>query len=1318
MLTIEEFYFLNNTLFNSAYIENGLPKTPAFQEDISQAFEQVKRLYNADRFQKANEATTENDFISTLLKLLGWTGIYQESFTLQGRNIRPDWTLLPDEETRKTYDATPLENRLPLVTAFCESKAYTVKLDSGKLNKDKNPHFQLIDYLNTLHIRYGFLTNARLWRLYDTRTTGRGKVFYEIDLEAIIKHDDLDAFKYFWHIFKKAAFMPSDTEPAPLDDIRTKSEQLTLAVEENLKAVIYGISGEDSLFEAIGEKLYQAYPEATMDEIYENSMAMLFRLLFIAYFEDNNARLLQEHLMYPNYSLATIYRNLADNTDCYLGWHRMNKLFNILDKGAVTAKIPLFNGGLFDPEKAPLLKDICIYDDVSLKGILERILFKTEQNATLFDCRRDYKSISVIHLGRIYEGLLEYRFEIADETIIYLECLEKGSKTKTLDGYFDVMDYQRIQKTHTITKLHEVKKGEIYLKSSSNSRKTTASYYTPTALSSFLVKEAIDRAIADGKKIPELKILDNACGSGHFLVEALNYLTQKAMDDYEHNPDLQALVETEKNRIIEKMTAMRLPVEPDEAQVLKRALLKKCIFGVDLNPFAVELARLSLWIDTFIFGTPLSFIEHHIKCGNALVGSKKADVTDFFLKRKGSNPLFQAQFTNIFDKLKDVVQELDNLHDTTAEDVEKSKKLYKEEIQPKLERLNRALDLVTFVKFKTLEKDKAAVLEIDGDTALEERILGDSANGLLKKIRDYAAKFRFFNYEIEFPEALYGFDCIMGNPPWDKTKFSDTDFFPQYNSRYRTMSNSEKKTYQIDLLDKPFIKARYDMESTLIALTNDYLKYEYPLNRGAGDGNLFRFFVEKNLSMMAKKGTLSYCLPSALMFEDGSKALREHIFGNYSLNFFYSFENRNGLFLDVDSRYKFALMQIHDVPQKEPVKTLFYLLEQNISERTPIPYDLETVRLLSPDHLAFMEMRSPKDLPILKKCYAAFPPLSGNWLDFRNELHMTADKELFIEKKKDNLWLDFRRELDMTNDKELFIEKWRDGLWPLYEGKMIWQFNPFFEQPRMFLDPQQFDDYLKDTEVRRMVADIYPTLQTETTPQIMAVLNALGLPYNPDSNSDNLKQLHKFIVPDRKFWRLGFRCIARDTDERTMIFSLLPRQCGAGNSVYSNIPKKYSIENRQVVIQTVSILRLSYAMSIFNALIFDYLARFSIQINANKTYLERLPIPQPTDEEIRAIPDYMKLVNNALKLTLANGFDAFAELAAEFGISRSDATLTNKQKLKTMIENDLIVARMYGVTKEDMEHILDSFKVLKSKKPDYVAGLLSALTDPGLLKSE
>ena len=171
-----------------------------------------------------------------------------------------------------------------------------------------------------------------------------------------------------------------------------------------------------------------------------------------------------------------------------------------------------------------------------------------------------------------------------------------------------------------------MRKGEVYLKSSNNSRKSSASYYTPSALSQRLVKASIDHAREAGRALQDIKILDNACGSGHFLVEALGYLTDLALEQLPNDEALQALVTSERDKIVEHMRSLNLTDIPDDGQILKRALLKRCIFGVDLNPFAVELARLSLWMDSFIFGTPLSFIEHHVQHGNALMG---ASVDDF-----------------------------------------------------------------------------------------------------------------------------------------------------------------------------------------------------------------------------------------------------------------------------------------------------------------------------------------------------------------------------------------------------------------------------------------------------------------------------------------------------------------------------------------------------------------------------------------------------------------------------------------------------------------------------------------------------------------
>jgi type II restriction/modification system DNA methylase subunit YeeA len=159
----------------------------------------------------------------------------------------------------------------------------------------------------------------------------------------------------------------------------------------------------------------------------------------------------------------------------------------------------------------------------------------------------------------------------------------------------------------------------------------------------------------------DLKILDNACGSGHFLVEALNYVTDIALAQLETDADLQLIVQQERIKIREQLQFLNLDYEPEDAQILKRALLKRCIFGVDLNPFAVELARLSLWMDSFIFGTPLSFIEHHVQHGNALMGASVQDFIDYNAIEVKQDDLFVENLSTRFDDLRTVMHELDTM---------------------------------------------------------------------------------------------------------------------------------------------------------------------------------------------------------------------------------------------------------------------------------------------------------------------------------------------------------------------------------------------------------------------------------------------------------------------------------------------------------------------------------------------------------------------------------------------------------------------------------------------------------------------------------
>ncbi|EJK6885790.1 class I SAM-dependent DNA methyltransferase, partial [Campylobacter jejuni] len=844
------------------------------------------------------------------------------------------------------------------------------------------------------------------------------------------------------------------------------------------------------------------------------------------------------------------------------------------------------------------------------------------------------------------EGLLSYFFEIANEDIYYVSYKEKS---KEIECYFDNYDFKILEKSKKVEKYTFYKKGQIYLKNSSNSRKSTASFYTPQSIANFLIQSALKDKL-NNENILKFKILDNACGSGHFLVGILNAITHIVLSDFDHFTNLKELYEEEKENILNYIKDFVQDYELDESDVLKRLLLKRIIYGVDLNPFSIELTKLSLWIDSFIFGTPLSFIEHHIKCGNALVGSSIIDFENLIKQNKEN--IFTNSITQEFEILQEVFEKLDNLQDTNEEQIKQSKQIYQNEITPKLDKLNLYLDYINSLHFAN--KEELQILKALSQDDIQNLSQNEQAKAIISK---YQKEFNFFNYELEFPEitenqVFKGFDIIIGNPPWDKTKFSDSDFFPQYKSDYRSLIASKKKEIQDNLLAKDYIKQNYEKQKAYINNLSEYYKKVYPLNKGSGDGNLFRLFVEKNLSLLKQDGNLAYVLPSALMFEDGSLTLRKEILENKTLEYFYSFENRQAIFADVDSRYKFALMLIKNTQANHThkIKTMFYKTDMNSLKNKDeiLTLSLKDIKKLSPTHLALMELKDKQALKILRKCYNAFQNLSFDYIDFVNELHM-------------------------TNDKDLFIEEFREGLLPLYEGKMIYQFNANFSQATYFLEKAKFDERLKSKELYR-------------------AKKATGKELNP-----------KLIKYDREFFRLGYRAVASDTNERTLIASLLPKNCGFGHSMFANAPKQYIVKDDEICMDIVPYEKILFVLALFNSLVVDFIIRNMVQINVSKSYLERIPLPQPSDEEIQNNEIYKTLAKNALLLQLYNDQNRhFDELKQEFSIKNEEIPKTKKAYDILRAKNDLLVKELYGLSDDEFSYMISTFKVLNEKQSEYI----------------
>ncbi|PRR59227.1 Eco57I restriction-modification methylase domain-containing protein, partial [Borreliella burgdorferi] len=425
--------------------------------------------------------------------------------------------------------------------------------------------------------------------------------------------------------------------------------------------------------------------------------------------------------------------------------------------------------------------------------------------------------------------------------------------------------------------------------------------------------------------------------------------------------------------------------------VLKRMLLKKCIYGVDINPISVEITMLSLWINTFIFGTPLSFIEHHIKAGNALLGYTKDEFFDIVKKKFESGfSLFKKRIKEIITILGDIYQKIKGINDTTKEDIEKSKKIYKEYEESK--DIDNLRIVFSLIKLYSLSFDKSLNIEfsdIASVISLIENILGNKTSSedkeKIEKIRKLSSYYKFFHYGIEFPDIQEGFDIVIGNPPWEKTKFNETEFFSKHIPNYRKLGIKEQNSIKQEILSKDNhpLSIEYNEEKNSIIAINNIYKFDFKYFTSGGDPNLFRYFVTFNLKLIKEKGNLTYLVPSAIWNESSSRILRKHIFARYKLNYIYQFENKKR-FKDVDSRFKFAIFQLSNIKESTSSFKAKFMIQSSDNILKEIIRDLKDskddaykgielninqIKKLSPIQESIIEFKDNEEFTLINKMF-------------------------------------------------------------------------------------------------------------------------------------------------------------------------------------------------------------------------------------------------------------------------------------------------------------------------------------------------------------
>ena len=870
-------YRTNRDLFSNYYLDEYLPETEAWDavsdEELQEVYDDIMGLWEREKSTaaKRNESQLEEKFIRPMFRKLGIPFEVEESMRRTQR--RPDYGFFVTEEAaREAFHRRDEGNDFyKNAVAVADAKRWGRPLDtrgSGEHERDfENPSYQIHVYLQEVDdAQWGVLTNGEKWRLYYGPTSHRLDSYYEVDLPTTLEKGDHEDFKYFYLFFRHEAFLEDSGGDSFLDDVYSESNVFAQELGEDL---------QDNIYEAIKvlSEGFMQYPESDLDEddlglIHDSSLIYLYRLIFVLYAEAEGRELLDTNneIYEQSYSLNSLKQEVAEELDSgdpkYHDWQdnlqsRLDELFSLIDQGSRSRGIPeedlyipAYNGGLFrtdpgedDSKEARFLANQRV-GDAYLARVIE-FLTRSQNGNGGGKIFVDYSSLDVRHLGSIYEGLLEYKLDVADEPL----SLDDGEYVSADEGD-DIV----------------VQEGEVYLTTGSGERKATGSYYTPEYIVEYIVEKTLGPLVDDirgslvgqsafgeggfarefAEKVLDLKILDPAMGSGHFLTSVIDYLAREIIDAQERQAEQQGINTVEQDLDI---------------NWARRQVAQRCIYGVDLNPLAVELAKVSLWLRTLAAEQPLAFLDHHLKTGNSLVGSDikefeelesdagadgpNATLADFGVARKGT-----------IEQLMRIYQDFIAIENQELADVKEMEAKYDEFERNKLRRrLEGMANVHTAEQFGLDNLPGDAYKRIA--TALEDDKNWDDVaqTRWFKDAQKWAETDRYLHWKLEFPEVYYddegnaleerGFDAVIGNPPWVATA------------------------------------GRADISARINMNLRSYLKRVFRTTENQFD--LYVAFYEQSVRQ-SKKGRVGIIVPDAILTREQNEPIRDFVLSNTSLS--------------------------------------------------------------------------------------------------------------------------------------------------------------------------------------------------------------------------------------------------------------------------------------------------------------------------------------------------------------------------------------------------------------------------------------------------
>jgi hypothetical protein len=1170
----------------------------------------------------------------------------------------------------------------------------------------------LEDALVAWRLDYGFVLTPEVLRLARRPGLGARGAALDVHLAALVEREDIESLTVMHRLLAARNFVPGPDGKRPMDALEEESRRHSARVSEDLKdAVLEAAERIVGGFLTDVRSRPEAFsPTPTLSELRDAGFLALYRLLFILYAEARDERLIQHTFYQKNYSLDSIIARLLRTpieslpANRYGLWSHLTAVFRIFNEGIAPhlpelENIPPRGGRLFSEEtgEGRLLRGLKL-DDRAAASVLLALATARPRRGVGRE-RVSFRELDIEQLGNVYQGLLEYEPDEAREILI--ECRVTGrdfvlapaelvrlaeAKSLAIAGEAKIVEGSDAARLHpeaanddedeeggegeeeieseaaeddeesdkgvgrgaTLKLLRRLEPGEFFFRPGS-ARKASGSYYTPTEIVDYLAREALAPLVA-GKspaEIERLRVIDLACGSAHFLVGAARFLGEKLLDAYRREGGGMPPAAFTQN-LAPRQAARRW--EDEGLAWCRRRIVEKCLFGVDLNPAAVQLAQVALWIELLAGDRPLSFFAHHIRCGNALLGSSLARFEQPPHPRLGKPTerrtlgLFEAELKKRLAaaleerKLIDAPLPPEVRADTPEEFAYKEDRLRRAEEATAIARL--LLDLRSASVFLPAIWQELPALMSSTDLAADAR--ARPWWNEFERVRD---RERFFHWEVEFPEVFAdgGFDCVLGNPPWEKVKPDRKEFYGQVDVLIRAFTGGEldARIRELERAD-PSLRRRFDAYAerlrTLAACLKSggdyrYADWEIEGRSTGGDPDLFKFFVERAHQVLRTGGRLGYLVPSALYNNEGCTGLRHLLLDESKVERFYGFENRKKIF-NIHSSYKFVCLVAKKVAQPEAEFPATFMrhelseLESGPPAGVQVILKKKEIERLSPGTLAFLEYRNERDRELVLRMYGLMagqqprPLLGGEgpgaWkARFSTEFHMTNDRDLWtrpdgrLYTPREVCGLDWpvNRSMPFAEVRAAMAEK---GFWPLYEGKHIEQF----------------------------LVDIKPV---ERWVSLEAVEKKYGKPPSPEP-------------------KLVFRDIARNTDMRTFIAAVLPERSCSGNTLATlEIPA----------------LDLRIAAAVMNSFAFDFLTRLrTAGTHLNWTYVSRVAVPLVTD--CRSIP--------AIETISAGGAEPPAR---------------DERYFEAVWHANRAVAEAYGLTAGDLAYILSTFPVFARKRLDF-----------------